>query len=43
MAGQTQAIDYDRLQGLVRELVDGMTQPIYFKDREVGRMVREVL
>lgn len=25
MAGQTQAIDYDRLQGLVRELVDGMT------------------
>lgn len=43
MAGQTQAIDYDRLQGLVRELVDGMAQPIYFKDREVGRMVREVL
>ena len=43
MAGQPQAIDYDRLQGLVRELVDGMTQPIYFKDREVGRMVREVL
>lgn len=43
MAGQTQAIDYDRLQGLVRELVDGMTQSIYFKDREVGRMVREVL
>lgn len=43
MAGQTQAIDYDRLKGLVRELVDGMTQPIYFKDREVGRMVREVL
>lgn len=43
MAGQTQAIDYDRLQRLVRELVDGMTQPIYFKDREVGRMVREVL
>lgn len=43
MAGQTQAIDYDRLQGLVRELVDGMTQPIYFKDREVGRIVREVL
>lgn len=43
MAGQTQAIDYDRLQGLMRELVDGMTQSIYFKDREVGRMVREVL
>ena len=43
MAGQTQAVDYDRLQGLVRELVDGMTQSIYFKDREVGRMVREVL
>lgn len=43
MAGQTQAIDYDRLQGLVRELVDGMTQPIYFREREVGRMVREVL
>lgn len=43
MAGQTQAIDYDRLKGLVRELVDGMTQPIYFREREVGRMVREVL
>lgn len=43
MAGQTQAIDYDRLKGLVRELVDGTTQSIYFKEREVGRMVREVL
>lgn len=42
LAAVTPELDYDRLERIARRLVDGISQPIIFNNREVGRMVREV-
>lgn len=35
-------IDYDKIKEIVRDLIDGCTQSLYFKDRELARIVKEV-
>lgn len=42
VGGSAQPVDYDRIDSLIRQVVDGCTQSIYCNEREVARVVKEV-